>query len=816
MEESPLRSRMTLRQALSRQWQIPLFILSMIGFGLVLIQLRPQTVPLSFDEKFDALEKLSHQNRYTEFYSRAEELRKETGKGEVAEDQLGRIFNLVARTRVKQLRQRHELGITPKRLTAPENYQAIIDNYTEAIRFKHPARGTSECEEVFRDMSLAYWCLHDSVNALKGLDKAIEVTEEFTPFLHRLKVRMLLSARPKDYLSQSMTHLEELLDQSSSSADDKAWAFVRKAEVLIAQGQEGAAFAWINTADDKVLQSRYADEVEFLRGRALRQAGEYDTADTILRNLLERTTDRGDIYAQTALELGKINYEQYRDYDAQQFYRKVIESQTGKDWYAAGLLGLAECTALRQQYPEAAEYYQEAVRLWKQAPKNRALTADQILKSLTLWSQKLDLLKQYESSLLFLEIEQQLAGDDVFSAHRFAQAHARRAVQILDEIEASQQSAQDVEPTEKEKQWLEQQHERITRHFAKAAEQYLRVASLASGDDALYGDCLWQSAQCYDKAGKTDKAIEVWHRYIREREGESRWPRALFNVAQAHQSLRQMEDAINFYELLLREHPKSLAAFDAMVPLARCYLAKDPPEVEEAEKLLRTVREDPTLTPRAPYFRDALFALGELYYNSKKYAQAINVLTEAIDRYGDDPQLGKSMFLVADSYRKSGLALDATLQKLEQDPTAMINLQKTSEQRRRYLESAGQYFDQAIEAYIRLPEGRRSEQDRICLRHCWLYRADCSYDLGRYRKAAQLYELAVLRYQLTPTALAAFVQLVNCHLEMGNIGEARSTTQRALWQLREMPDATFTAGLTKLDRKQWQEWFDWTAQSNLW
>ena len=812
MEESPRRSRMTLRQALSRQWQIPLFILSMIGFGLVLIQLRPQTAPLSFDEKFDALEKLSHQNRYTEFYTRAEDLRQESE----TEDQLGRIFNLVARTRVRQFRQRHELGIAPIRRTTPENYRAIIDNYSEAIRFNHPAAGTSECVEVFRDMSLAYWCLNDSVKALAAMEQAIEATEEFTPSLHRLKIQMYLAARPEDYRSQSMTHLEELLKQSSSSADDKAWAFVRKAEILIAQDQEAAALGWLNSADENVLQSRYADEVEFLRGRALRKAGEYDTADTILRALLERTTDRGDIYAQTALELGKINYEQYRDYDAQQFYRKVIETQTGKDWYAAGLLGLAECTALRQQYPEAAEYYQEAVRLWKQDPKNRALRGAQIRTSLTVWSQQLDLLKQSEGSLLFLEIEQQLAGDDIFSAHRFAQTHARRAVQILDELEASQQSAKGVEPTEKEKQWLEQQHDRITRHFEKAAEQYLRVASLASGNDALYGDCLWQSAQCYDKAGKTDNAIEVWHRYVRERGGEPRWPRALFNVAQAHQALRQIEEAISFYKLLLQKHPKLPAAFDAMVPLARCYLAQDPPEVAEAEQLLQTVREDPTLTPRATYFRDALFALGETYYNSKKYSQAINVLTEAIDRYGDDPQLGKSMFLVADSYRKSGLALDATLQKLANDPTAMINLQKTSEQRRRYLESAGQYFEQAIEAYIRLPEGRRSELDTMYLRHCWLYRADCSYDLGRYRKAAQLYELAALRYQLTPTALAAFVQLVNCHLELGNVSEARSTTQRAMWQLREMPEAAFTVGLTKLDRNQWQEWFDWTAQSNLW
>jgi len=812
MEESPRRSRMTLRQALSRQWQIPLFVLAMMGFSLVLFQLRPQTTPLSFKEKFDALEKLSQQNRYTEFYARAEDLRKEAQ----TKDELGRIYNLAARTRVRQYRQHHELGMTSVRRTAPENYRAIIDDYAQAIHLKHPPLLDPECEEVLRDMSLAYWCLNDSANAIKALDKAIGVTEQFSPSLHRLKIQMCLASRPKDYLSLSMTHLEELLNQTASSADDKAWAFVRKAEVLMAQDQGDAAFAWLNSANKEVLQSRYADEVEFLRGRALRQAGEYDTADTILRDLLGRTTDRGDIYAQTALELGKINYEQYRDMDALHFYRKVIETQTGKDWYAAGLLGLAECTALRQRYPEAAEHYHEAVRLWKQNPNNRALTANQIRKSLSLCAHKLDLLKQYEWALLFLEIDQQLASDDVFAAHWLAQTHARRGAQIFDELETSRQSAKEVEPTDKEMQWLSQQHERITEHFAQAAEQYVRVASLATGDDTLYGDCLWQSAQCYDKAGKTDKAIEVWHRYVREREGDPRWPRALFNVAQAHQSLRQIDEAADFYKILLREHPKSLAAFDAMVPLAKCYLTQEPPQAEEAEKLLRRVREDPTLTPRAPYFRDALFELGELYYNSKKYAQAINVLTEAIDRYGDDPQLSKSMFLVADSYRQSGLSLDATLEKLSQDPTAMINLQKTSERRRRYLESAGQYFDRAIAAYMRLPAGRRREQDAIFLRHCWLYRADCSYDLGRYRKAAQLYELAALRYQLTPTALAAFVQLVNCHLEMGNIGEARSTVQRAMWQLREMPDAAFLSRQTKLSRKQWQEWFDWSEQSNLW
>ncbi|MFC1782449.1 tetratricopeptide repeat protein [Planctomycetota bacterium] len=814
MDEMP-RSRMTLRQALSRQWQIPLFMLSGVAFVFILVQMRPQGPKrVSFDERLESLRSLSQENRYDEFYQRAELLRLEAED----EGQLGRVHALAAQTRVKQLKQSNEFDIDlSQRRGARENYQKIIQDYSEALQRKQPDPESSASSEIYHDISLAYWSMNEAGEAIRVLLKAIEVADEFVPLFHRNLVQMYFASRPENYLSLSLENLEKLMTQPESSGDDRAWAFLRKTEVLLGQGNEEEALALLERADHSIKESQYGEELEYLRGRALHQVGQTDQADEVLRALLKRITDSGDTYAQTALELGKINYEQYRDQDARRFYQLVVDSQLGKDWYLAGKLGLAESALMQQRYNEALQHYQGTVDLLNKAPHNRAVTFKQVQQSLAVWGQNFGLLKQYETALPLLEIEQQIADeDDVNAAFRFAQVNARRALQLQEQLKESEQAVKSGIASAEEEQWLQQQQQQISAYFETAAEQYLRVAYLAGGDDDLYKDNLWQSASSYNKAGNVEKTIETWHRFVTEQEGESRWPRALFNLAQACQANGDFGQAIDFYETLLSKHPQSLATFDGIVPLAHSYLALEPPERDKAETLLRSVLQDPAINPPSSYFRDALFELGELYYDSQNYPEAISKLTEAINRYPNDEQLGKFMFLVGDSYRKSGQDLDEQLAELDQDPTATVRRQKTFSQLQKYLESARDYFNRAIEFYSQTPESRRSSLAEMYMRHCWLYRADCMFDLGRYQEAIDLYELAVLRYQLTPTALASFVQIVNCHLRLDQPREARSANQRAIWQLRNMPDEVLAEGPTKLTRQQWQDWFEGIEKSNLW
>jgi tetratricopeptide (TPR) repeat protein len=425
--------------------------------------------------------------------------------------------------------------------------------------------------------------------------------------------------------------------------------------------------------------------------------------------------------------------------------------------------------------------------------------------------------KENALALCFLEIEQQIAPDkDIDTIHRLARRHYYMASQLLEQLQEEERQIQNLEPSEKEQQWFEQQKKQIANHFEKAAQYFLQVASFAVGNDELYGQVLEQAALCYDKAGNTEKTIETWKRFVSEREGQASWPRGLFNLAQALQSIGLYDEAIGYYSLLRQKHPLSIVAPDAVIPLAKCYLAKELPEKDKAMGLLLSVLEDRALTPRSLYYRNVMFELGELYHKNQNYASAIQILTEAVDRYPDDKRLGKTMFLVGDSYRKSGLQLDEQLQSLTQDPSEMLKREKTSNLRRQNLEDAKKYFDRAIEFYSRIPEGRRSELDTMYLRHSYLYRADCLYDVGRYEEAASLYEKTVLRYQLTNTALSAFTQIINCHIKLGNIEQARISNERAIWQLRKMSDEAFESGSGRYTRRQWEEWFQWIVKSGLW
>ncbi|MCK4629665.1 MAG: tetratricopeptide repeat protein, partial [Sedimentisphaerales bacterium] len=644
MGKSP-ESKLTLRQALSGQWQIPLFAVSMVTFAGVLWQLRPKEKQISFEKQLEGLNLLAEENLFHDFYAAAEQVRRNTE----TEEQLGYIHGLVAQTRVKELKHRHELGLDLyQSRSAKVNYENIIKDYREALHRNWIDPNGPASAELYYDVSLACWGLNDTEKAIVVLNKAIEVSDKFNPPLHRSLVQMYMRARPKGYLEKSLTHLEGLLKSTESSADDKAWAFVRKAEVLIDQGNEDEAMTILNAAGESLRNSAYGDELVLLRGKALRHSGQADEADLILRELLNRMTDRGDTYAQVALELGKINYEQYRDHDARGFYKCVVATQLGKDWYVAGKLGLAECAALQQRYDEAVALYQEAVKLLKNNGPNRAVNPSKVQDSLVQLADNLALFNQYALALPFLEIEQQIAAkNDLRAADRFARVHLELAEDMLRDMKQDQRVALDTQSADDE-QWLRQQQELITKHFEQSAEQFLRVALLAVSKDELYGDSLWFAATCYDKAGNSRKAIDVWRRFVDQCEGKSRWPRAMYYLAQAHQALGEFAQAISYYQALREKHPRSPAAMQSIVPMAHCYLVKEEPDNKKAEYLLISVLEDVALRPLANVFREALFELGELYYNNKNYPQAITMLIEAIDRYPDEPELGKYMFLVGD------------------------------------------------------------------------------------------------------------------------------------------------------------------------
>ena len=158
------------------------------------------------------------------------------------------------------------------------------------------------------------------------------------------------------------------------------------------------------------------------------------------------------------------------------------------------------------------------------------------------------------------------------------------------------------------------------------------------------------------------------------------------------------------------------------------------------------------------------------------------------------------------------------IDELKANPADSLSYERLVKLQNGYYQQARGYFEQAITTYDRQggADEDLNEVDAAYYRNCWLYWADCLFDLELYHEAALRYELAASRYQLTPTALSAFVQIVNCHLRLGQQAEACSANERARLQLAQMSDADLAASAYGFDRQQWSRWLGWMGQSGLW
>ena len=804
------------KQAVAGKWQIPLFIISMLLFAITLFVIKPEKKEPTFDEKLDKVQLLADANRFSEFYSELDLLRQEAQ----LKPELARVYSSSAKARAKELRQNLELGIGPSvQKSARENYQNIIDDYKEAFNYGWISADDPRMKEVYTDVALSYWGLDSSEEAIEMARRAIDVTDGFDAAQYRMLATMYMTAMPPDYASLTMTLLDTMISDIDMNADGEnySWAFVKKVELLIETGDEETAQLLLNSAEKVVLDSKYGEMIHFLRALAVKKTGDIDRAELMMRDLLTGLVDRGDIYAQLCLELGKINYQQYRYNEAQTFYKMVIDSQLGKDWYLAGMLGSAECIRKQLRYHESIARYRDTLDIYHHTPQNRAVKASDIQQSLAEFGEELTKIEAYEDALAVLEMEQEVAPDtDIDAAFRFALAHHRLADELKKEYAQVEQAQKDTELSEEDQQWINKQAALIEKHYIFAAEQYLRVAKIAVKNDELYGHCLRQAAFCYDSAGSTQDSINVWLRFIEEWEGTAYRADALFQVAQAYQSLGEFDKAIRYYGILIDENPRSPAGIKAVVPMSRCYTSKEPPDYAGAEKILKSVLENVAIMPDSPYFYQATSELGELYYRMGNFRDAITSLANAIKRNPDHPGTGKVMFLVGDSYRQSSKAFDQKIAEIENDPIARINMENYVEARQDMLRNAREYFAGAINAYSKIPESQRGRQDKIYLKHSWLYQADCLFDLGEYRQAVDLYEQAALRYQMTPTALMALVQVVNCHIKLNNPRAASSANSRAISQLARMDDKDLIDSDVAMTRQQWQEWFDWADNLGIW
>ncbi len=415
-----------------------------------------------------------------------------------------------------------------------------------------------------------------------------------------------------------------------------------------------------------------------------------------------------------------------------------------------------------------------------------------------------------------LELEEKLHGGQPPAPLllRLATTHeriARQALGVADDPMIDAKAWREVDP---------QSRGKASEHFERAADYYAAHAVAVSAvDNDAYGESLWRAGAGYDEAGLHKKAIDTLAQFLAERsQDDPHRLQVIYRLGRAYQASGQFDTAIDRLEELVTQHPKSPEAYDSLVPLAQCYLAKGADYWSKAEHLLTTVVSDhEALRPESTEYRDALIELGRLYYrrgDAGDYDRAIARLDEAAKRYSDDENITELLFQLADAYRKS---VEQIEQELEKAPPPSRKAELNAERARR-LDEARKRFDQVVVALSEQPEERLSDLSKLYLRNAYFYRADCAYDLRHFEGptgAITLYQKAVQRYEKDPAVLVAWIQIVNCWAELGKLDEARSANNQAKWYLKRIPDEAFTDPDLPMSREHWQRWLDWTSQLEL-
>lgn len=799
-------ARTPLRERITGKWQIPVLFLSLGLLLVALLQIKPPEARMSFEQVLAEIEALHRSGFYPLSVDLSEQLlERESHRGP---GELGPVHLYLARSRFEQARREGR--------TTADAAEEVVAAYEAAHR-----AGVALDSADFEALAVVHEWLGEYPAALSYYAEAIRAGESPALDLRRRVLHIRLH-----FVETSADELNALLDAFIADAatarrvDLLEWAAERQVKLLL--GAEAYA-----RAEELVEDLRPVFEptdrrcaFEYLLCAIAFAAGRFDQAETRLRELRNRLIIRDEIWARTGWLLGRVVLRDGagRPEEAISFFRDVIQAQASPLYSAASRLGEAEAWARLQRYEESLQDYRDTISAMEEIEaRGRAstdwpemlpvLSRDMVRSSITVVGTELQRQGDTGLALPFIELATSLVSpqdEELMSSYleRLGETRAALARSLLTGSREGESAAADSgEPAEE-----------AHRLLVAAADAYLRVARLNTLNETRSAESAWRAADLFDEAGDQERTIELLREFVRERPDNTLTPRAWVRLGQSLQALGRFEEAIEAYRECNRRFRRTLDANQSLVPLAECFMALGLDHADEAEKALHLVLDDSRLFgPEAPEFRDALFMLGDLLNRQGRFEEAIATLEEALERYPDDPRTPRGLFLLADSYRLSGLALKED----RQDARFLGERERMGQEQDRRLDRAAELYAELIALYETQDEMALGPLDALYLRHARLYRGDCLVELKRYGEALTSFERAAWIYKSSLSSLAAYVQIINCHVFLGQSDEAEAALRRAQYLVKTMPDQAFETSPVPETRDEWKRYFDWIESADL-
>lgn len=621
---------------------------------------------------------------------------------------------------------------------------------------------------------------------------------------HLVELRRDELGAPAERLSDD---LEVLLGQiPTDRVDLLIWAVEEKLNVLDDLNRLDEGPELVERFAERLASAKDSAELDYLRGLVLHKGGRQKDAEVHVRALSNGISAEDPTAAKAAWLLGRIMLAKEGDdgaMEALSFFRGVATSGDTGSYSAASHLGMAEAQARLGQHDAAVESYRNALDETKGLRRNRLIDREAVRVSLTILAEHERQAQRYSSALRYAELAASLVSpaDAERTILQYLQLAGIQAA-YGEELREAAAGGREYDPAAPD--WRDL--------FAEAAQLHQRIAELLVHDERRSAEAAWLAAEYYAKAGQREQAIRLYDQFAEQRPLNALVPRALLRIGQLHQGAGRFETAIERYQECYRRFPNLLDGIRTLVPMAQCYAALGPVHLELAEKTLRIVLEESDVfTPEAPEFADALFLLGDVLARREQFEAAVSTLHEAMDRYPTDMRIWRARFLLADCYRQSAMMLkaEASTARFEGE------IEQIRAESRSRLAAAQELYRLLIDEYETRDSLKLSRLEQMYLRHSYLYEADCHFESGEYREAARLYEQAAGLFADSISGLTAFVQMIHCHVFLGETRHARTALARARVVLERMDTDAFASSVSPETKADWKQYFDWLGDSEL-